>query len=55
MKYILHWKDGRDEVIEGPSIDIAMYNYGIGQEPLLALDYWETWYPEWQGNVEEAK
>ena len=44
MKYILHFKDGHDEVKE---IDRALSHWFDEMED---IESWEDWYPEWQGN-----
>ena len=52
MKYILHFKDGHDEIHQSEVVGIGMF---YDAEP--EVESWETWYPEWQGNepVKEAE
>ncbi len=52
MKYIIHWKDGKDEIIEGLTIETALIGAGYGAGAICAL-CWETWYPEYKGSEEE--
>lgn len=52
MKYILHFKDGHDEVVEGPDHEDGNKMY-FGLMP--SVESWETWYPEWQGNEPEKE
>jgi hypothetical protein len=40
-KYILHWKDGKDEIVEGPNIAQACMLAGYGGGAILAMDYHE--------------
>jgi hypothetical protein len=40
-QFILHWLDGKTEVIEGNSIEDAFNRAGIGAGALRALDYYE--------------
>lgn len=40
-KFILHWLDGKDEIIEGYSISDAFMKAGYGSGALRALDYYE--------------
>lgn len=46
MKYIVHWTDGKDSLVE-----IEPWTAG---DRLLdnchAVMSWEDWYPEWKGN-----
>ena len=39
--FILHWRTGEPETIQGNDIADAMNRRGYGQGALAALDYWE--------------
>jgi hypothetical protein len=47
MKYILHFKDGHDEVVEGKDHRDGHEMYF---DSLPGVESWEEWYPDWQGN-----
>jgi hypothetical protein len=49
MKYILHFKDGNDEVAE---LEWLSPEECFDSNPLI--ESWETWYPEWQGDEREG-
>ena len=40
-KYILHWRDGKTETVEGDNPADAMTRAGYGNGALRALDYYE--------------
>ena len=40
-KFRLYWLDGKVEDIEGPTISMALNNFGYGLGAMKALDYWE--------------
>ena len=40
-KFILHWKSGEMETVEGNSIAEAFMNAGYGRGAIMALDYFE--------------
>lgn len=41
QEFILHWKDGKKEIIKGRNLYDAFHKAGIGQGAIGALDYWE--------------
>lgn len=40
-KFILHWRDGTTETVEGTSIANAFMSAGYGNGAIAALDYFE--------------
>ena len=40
-KFILHWKDGQDETVEGPDIAVACMRAGYSGGAISALDYYD--------------
>lgn len=40
-KFILHWKSGGTETVEGTSIANAFMNAGYSRGAIMALDYYE--------------
>lgn len=40
-KWLLHWKDGKEETVTGYDLAGAMRSHGYGRGALGALDYWE--------------
>jgi hypothetical protein len=50
VKYILHFKDGHDEIEEVP--EFMARNWFDNR---TNIESWETWYPEWQGNKPEQE